>query len=204
MGVPAIAVDHANYRTYAMRREKIVSLLAFNRRGSDFINVTAWLSMAISLSWFLMSAIYLGVFLFWVPLAELQSIVGILVEDGVLPLFVPWVLGHLVYYLAGALICAPILFVGALQLLQRREWARRFFIVLISLSVVSNMAPLAALALHPEYLFPPILLVEDPQYVLRYMLGFLIMALSGLLAAMAWKINSPQIRCEFLRWARPE
>ena len=183
---------------HEMCREKYVSLHELNRGGSEFINVTAWLTMAIALGWFFMSAIYLGVFLFWVPREDLWSIVALLVEDGVLPLSVPWVLGHLVHYLAGTLVCAPILFVGALHLLRRREWARLFFMVVIGLSVVSNMVPVVALVSHPEYLFPPAVLVEDPQYVLRYMLGFLIVALSGLLVGMLWRFNSLQIRDEFL------
>jgi hypothetical protein len=179
-----------------------MNLVELNRRGSEFVNITAWLTMAISLGWFVMSIIYVGIYVLWVPQEDLHAIVTTLVDDGILPLSIPWFLDHLVHYFVSAMVTAPLLFFSSLELLRRKEWARVFFIVAVGASVVANIAPVVALAWHPEYVIPPLALAEDPLLALRWLMGILIVALGGLLILMMRQLNSPPIREEF-RPGRP-
>jgi hypothetical protein len=174
-----------------------MNLVELNRHGSELVNITAWLTMAISLGWFVMSIVYVGIYVLWVPQEDLRAIVTTLVDDGILLLSIPWFLDHLVQYLVSAVITASLLFFSSLERLRRKEWARVFFIVAVGASVVANIAPLVALAWYAENVFAPLALAEDPLLALRWLMGILIVALSGLLILMMRQLNSLPIREEF-------
>jgi hypothetical protein len=101
-----------------------MNLVELNRHGSELVNITAWLTMAISLGWFVMSIVYVGIYVLWVPQEDLRAIVTTLVDDGILLLSIPWFLDHLVQYLVSAVITASLLFFSSLERLRRKEWAR--------------------------------------------------------------------------------
>jgi hypothetical protein len=179
-----------------------MNLLELNRLGSDFVNITGWLTMALTLGWFVMSIFYLGVYVLWVPQEDLRDLMGVLNDDGLLPLALPSFVDHLVQYFVSAIAFAPVLFYSSLELLRRKPWARVFFVVAIGASVVANLLPVVALATYPQVLIPPIALQEDPMLGVRFLLALLIVVLSVLLVLMMVKLNSAQIRAEF-RQAAP-
>ena len=172
--------------------------LQYNRLGSDFINVTAWLTMALTLSWLVMSCLYAALYAFVLPIDTVASYIRSGVDDGLLPEFASWAFARLPYYFASSILIAGATLWGSFDLLRRRNWARWFYILAIALTICGNLYWAGLLLLEPSYFFSPAVIAQAGDMLnVRLVLAGLIVLLSIVLGLMIVRLNTPEIVAEF-------
>lgn len=170
---------------------------------SSFVNALAWTSIVVSgLSTFasFVQAVLAKVLVSGEAMdliraeAEASQDPAALVAASWIP-WMPWVFVLM-------LVLSAISLVASIGLLKRREWARRLFIALLVLGMVSNVAGFFVQqsvidmlpTVPPDAGAPP---MEEFLLGFRIVSGVMILALTVLLAWLAKRLMAPQIVAEF-------
>lgn len=108
---------------------------------SNFVNVLAWLSIALTgLMTFVALLQFLMVGVVW-PQASVSPLPTLTDVQG-MPAFVQLIVANLARLMAGFLAVSTVALTSSIGLLNRKEWARLLFIVFLALGIVWNVGGL--------------------------------------------------------------
>lgn len=172
---------------------------------SQFVTITAWLSLALALVGVLTGLLQAVMFIASPPD---QGLLDALTAGGsgvALPPALVWVFDHLGLLLLASLLSSVLLAVASWGLLQRREWGRFGFIALLAGGALLTfsgafafdrlLADLNAQAgLDPASVDPLLANLQAALRMAMYGAALLIGILHG---AIVWKLCTPAVRAEF-------
>lgn len=173
---------------------------------SQFVTITAWLSLALALVGVLTGLLQWAMFA--ASPAE-QGLLDALTAGGgsglPLPPSLLWVFDHLGLLLLASLLSSVLLAVASWGLLQRREWGRFGFIVLLAGGALLTLAGAFAFdglmgdlnaraGFDPGNVDPLLANLQATMRMAIYAAALLIGILHG---AIVWKLCTPAVRAEF-------
>jgi hypothetical protein len=172
---------------------------------SQFVTITAWLSLALALVGVLTGLLQAAMFIASPPD---QGLLAALTAGGsgvALPPALVWMFEHIGLLLLASLLSSVLLAVASWGLLQRREWGRFGFIALLAGSALLTLAgafafdglmgDLNARAGFDSANVDPLLAnLQAAMRMAIYAAALLIGILHG---AIVWKLCTPAVRAEF-------
>lgn len=172
---------------------------------SQFVTITAWLSLVLALLG-VVTGILQGVI--WQAAPVDRGLLDALTagSSGVaLPPALLWTFDHIGLLLLLSVLSSALLAVASWGLLQRREWGRFGFIVLLAAGALLTFAGAfmfdrfladltAQVSLDPADMDPLLANLRAAARMTMYGGALLIALLHG---AIAWKLSTPEVRAEF-------
>ena len=169
---------------------------------SKFVTYLAWMFI-ITAGFGTFAAIIQNIIAFvFFPANEISRILNSSEAAEYIPAILPFIISHIRLFLLVYLMAAGITFISSIGLLMRKNWARIFFVSIMSLAIIWNLAEMFFFgAMMPKM---PVLPAElgMPNYqaifpVLRIFAAIIAIGLSILYAWIIKKLVSKNIKQEF-------
>lgn len=174
---------------------------------STFVSVVAWLILAVYV--FKAATGALQVVIFWTVyvMADFQLQLEEMRQDSEVPFWISAVFANMHWFATVSIVIAVGMIVVCIGLLLRKEWARRIFVVFLSLKVVLGLVGLVVfpLMVFSQGPWREFLDSSDPATgaVKAIFVAFMVvitgftLIFNALYAWVAWKFTRPEVRQEF-------
>ena len=176
-----------------------MQLFQYNRLGSEFVNITAWLTLALSAGWLVMGALQFTLTSLFLTDEIVEQIAFVGMQEGLIAPSHLWMLSHLPWLYGWMCLLGLVTCYASFDLLRRRHWARLFFVWGMVLTALGNVVSLVVAWLNPQWVLPPLLLQVEGLEPTWYTVVALVLALSACLIWTAYKFCTPTIKSEFSR-----
>lgn len=172
---------------------------------SSFVTVLAWIFLVITGFATFISVLQNVMITFFFPIDEMQAGVPSAKGSENLPAFAQFMFSHMRHFFAAFLVLSATMFVSAIALLKRKDWARIAFVIFLTLGIIWNIGGLflqsAILSSVPQMPSnaPPEFRAqfESMATVMLVASSLFAIACSVLFAWLIKRLVSPSIRAEF-------
>ena len=170
---------------------------------SKFVTYLAWMFIITAGLGTFMAIIQSIVVSLFFPSNEISQILNSSEAAEYIPAILPFIVSHIRLFLLVYLLAAGITFIASIGLLMRKNWARIFFVSIMSLGVIGNLAEMffygAMMSKMP--VFPAELGMPNYQVIFPVLRIFATIIAIGLIILYAWiikKLVSKNIKQEFV------
>jgi MFS family permease len=171
---------------------------------SNFVTVLAWIFIVLAGFAVCMSIMQNIMFHFMFPAEHMKEVLAGAGTQQDIPVFLSFLFSNFRVFIFAFLVLSIILFICAIGLLKRKNWARIVFIVLMGVGILWNIVS-AVLNFIFFSVFPmheKLKQVDDQFMVMATVMGiFTVVFAVGLSVLFAWiikKLTSKQVKAEFV------
>ncbi|MEA3369296.1 MAG: DUF2127 domain-containing protein [Candidatus Ratteibacteria bacterium] len=182
---------------------KIENSISAKQGKSKFVTYFAWMFIVSAGLGTFMAIIQNIMFFVFFPAKEIRQILNSSEAAQYIPAILPFIISHIRFFLLVYLLAAGVTFIASIGLLMRKNWARIFFVSIMSLAIIWNLVEMFFYgALIPKIpVFPDEIGLPNFQVILSEIRIFAVVIAIGLMIFYAWivkKLVSKNIKQEFL------